>query len=114
MKTIHPKSTSLSQWISRSPAVDNVCRKILFSKLKQFEEGRLIIDDQSGDSMVTYEFGNPAGELQVRVTVNRTSFYSRTLLGGSIGNAESYIDGDWQTDDLTTLIRVFVRTRHLL
>jgi cyclopropane-fatty-acyl-phospholipid synthase len=35
--------------------------------------------------------------------------YAKSLLGGGLGFAESYIDGDWTTDNLTELLRIFVR-----
>ena len=36
-------------------------------------------------------------------------FYRRLVIGGSIGAAELYIDMSWETDDLTSVIRVFAR-----
>ena len=40
--------------------------------------------------------------------------YARILLGGSIGAGESFFGSDWDSDDLTRLIRIFVRNRDLL
>lgn len=51
-------------------------------------------------------------ELSVRLKVVDPAFYRRTLLGGTIGAAESYIDGDWGTDNLTDLIRILIRNMH--
>lgn len=39
---------------------------------------------------------------------NPTAF-RRLVLGGTIGAAESYIDGQWSSNDLTRLIRVMIR-----
>ena len=35
-------------------------------------------------------------------------------LGGSVGTAEAYMDGGWESDDLTTLVRIMVRNRDVL
>lgn len=110
----HPMSASLSQWLSHSPTLDRLCRGLLFRKLKDFRDGFLTLEDHSEGKVELHHFGVPSSELQVTVTIKRLSFYSRTFLGGSIGNAESYIDGDWHTEDLTALVRLFLRNRHLL
>jgi cyclopropane-fatty-acyl-phospholipid synthase len=60
-------------------------------------------------------FGRPReGGLRAEVTVIDSSFFKKALLGGTIGGAESYVDGDWITDDLTQLMRLFVRDQSLM
>ena len=60
--------------------------------------------------------GNPesSADLRVRLTIHRSRTWSRTLLGGSIGSAESYVEGDWDCDNLTGLCRIFVANRAVL
>ena len=43
-----------------------------------------------------------------RLRVHRPAFFTKTALYGDIGFAESYIDGDWDTPDLTALLGWFV------
>jgi len=40
--------------------------------------------------------------------VRRERFFSRCVLGGDIGFAEAFVDGDWDTPDLTALIGWFI------
>ncbi len=47
--------------------------------------------------------------LAATLTIHDPRCYARILTGGEIGAGESYIDGDWSADDLTTVLRVFVR-----
>src|SRR4051812_27496093 len=47
---------------------------------------------------------NGAAHLKVR----RAAFFTKCALHGDIGFAESYLDGDWETPDLTSLIGWFV------
>ncbi len=47
--------------------------------------------------------------LHTKMQVNNGEFYSQIATGGAIGMAESYLRGDWQTDDLTDLLRILAR-----
>ena len=42
------------------------------------------------------------------VRVRREAFFRKCVLSGDIGFAESYIDGDWDTPDLTAVIAWFI------
>ncbi|MGD8817273.1 MAG: SAM-dependent methyltransferase, partial [Acidobacteriota bacterium] len=48
-------------------------------------------------------FGDPTADLRATLTVHDPRFFWRAVAGGDIGFAESYMDGDWDCDDLTTL-----------
>lgn len=109
-----PKDRSLSKLVPQFTLFDEWCRSILFKKFIELKHGELIIEDESGSEYTTKSFGDSASLLSVRVTVHRSRFYSRTLFGGSIGNAESYIDEDWNTENLSDLVRLFVLNRDLL
>lgn len=59
-----------------------------------------------------WHFGQPTLEqTPLQITVRHPRFYRRLALGGSLGAAQSYIDGDW---DVTDLCRLFIDlARHL-
>jgi cyclopropane-fatty-acyl-phospholipid synthase len=107
---ILPKAKSLSRFFTQSPSVDRFCRQLLFSKLAHLKFGVIHIVDP--DSI--YSFGDTRSELKVNIHVNNLNFYSRSVLGGSIGNGESYIDQDWEVDNLTNFIRIFVLNREIV
>lgn len=109
-----PKDRSLSKLVAQSPLIDSFCRSILFKKFKSLRFGQLHIEDRSLGNAIHEIFGDSSSDLKIRVTVHQSRFYSRTLLGGSIGNAESYVDGDWDTEQLTDLVRLFVLNRDVL
>lgn len=109
-----PKDRSLSKFVAHFPALDYFCRSILFKKFKDLKHGQIRIEDRSGSLFLDETFGDTTSALKVRVIIHRSRFYSRTLLGGSIGNAESYVDGDWDSEQLTDLIRLFVLNRDIL
>jgi cyclopropane-fatty-acyl-phospholipid synthase len=56
--------------------------------------------------------GHP--EIEGTVTVHDLGFYRRLALGGHLAAAEDYIERRWDCDDLTALMRVFVRNRERL
>jgi cyclopropane-fatty-acyl-phospholipid synthase len=109
-----PKDRSLSKLVPQFTLFDNFCKSILFNKFSQLKHGKLIIEDFSEAQKASYTFGDSDTTLSVKVVIHRSSFYSRTLFGGSIGNAESYIDGDWDTENLSDLVRLFVLNRDIL
>ncbi|MAY70416.1 class I SAM-dependent methyltransferase [Halomonas litopenaei] len=49
------------------------------------------------------------GELSVTLVVRRSRVWKRMALGGTLGAAEAYMDGDWDVDDLVVLVRLFAR-----
>ncbi|HKA00434.1 MAG TPA: cyclopropane-fatty-acyl-phospholipid synthase family protein [Candidatus Solibacter sp.] len=56
-----------------------------------------------------HQFGDPAGELHARLDVHQERFFSRAVLGGDVALGESYMDGEWSSPDLMTLVRLGVR-----
>jgi len=84
-------------------------RSFLVKMMTQLQYGQIILHE----GHETWTFGDDS-ELQVHVTVNDKSFYRKVLFGGSIGGGEAYVDGLWEVDDLTTLVRIFVLNMPLL
>jgi len=95
------KSTRQSSWAKR----------FFFKLCRDFKHGELIVYDEGE----TYNLGQPSvDQLQVSLTVRNSKTYQMLLLGGSNGAAEAYIQGYWETDDLTGLIRLMLRNRSQL
>lgn len=66
------------------------------------------------DSLGTTSVGNPDADLQCTLVIHDLSSYTQIALSGSNGSAQAYIDGRWSADDLSKLIRVFVKNRSVL
>jgi cyclopropane-fatty-acyl-phospholipid synthase len=86
--------------------LDRAARAIAFRKLDGLSGGRIALTDALG----TRELGEVSAGVSARVTVRSSRFYRRAVTGGSLGVAGSYIDGEWDCDDLTAFFRVFVRS----
>lgn len=89
----------------KNPSLDiSLIRNQLFTMLRQFEHGTV----HWNDPWATHSFGN-SEELTVSVTVNDPRFYRRVMLEGSLGAAESYLQGEWDCSDLMPLFRILCR-----
>ncbi len=85
--------------------LDAAARSLVHRRLASLSSGGLIVNDQRGAA----RFG--AGDVAARVDVTAPAFYRSAALGGAVGVAESYIRGEWSTDDLVGLLRLFLRNR---
>ncbi|HLK67564.1 MAG TPA: cyclopropane-fatty-acyl-phospholipid synthase family protein [Bryobacteraceae bacterium] len=54
-------------------------------------------------------FGDPAAGLHATLMVHNEHFYQRAITGGDVGLGESYMDGDWSSPDLVSVVRLAVR-----
>ncbi len=90
------------------PRASRGFRALVLSRLGRLSSGRIVLEE--GGEVVSLGRADEAG-LSCRVKIRDPRFYRRVALGGSIGAAESYMDGDWSADDLTTLVRIFFRDR---
>jgi cyclopropane-fatty-acyl-phospholipid synthase len=57
----------------------------------------------------TWEFGDPRGPLRATVAVHNDRFFQRALLGGNVALGEAWMDGDWSSPDLVSVVRLAVR-----
>ena len=56
-----------------------------------------------------HNFGNAGARLHAELIVHDERFFSRVVWGGDQGTGDSYMDGDWSSPDLVSLVRVAVR-----
>jgi len=89
--------------------IDNLSRNALASQLEKIEWGRIDVADNGSSK----SYGNGRGP-RVTLNVNDPRFYRSSVMGGSVGAAEAYMEGWWDTDDLPALIRVLVRNREVM
>ncbi|WP_223787605.1 SAM-dependent methyltransferase [Marinicella meishanensis] len=95
---------------SKPGVINRFIKKQVLRQLDRIQQACLTISDQQG----SVEYGDPNADLRAELRLYNDRFYNEVAFQGSIGAAESYIAGDWDCDDLTALIRIFVRNRDLL
>ena len=88
--------------------------RAVFSTFADMRQGRLRVELPDGSAR---DFGDPAALTSeivpgigntALVRIRRPAFFKKCVLGGDIGFAESFIDGDWETPDLTAVISWFI------
>ena len=57
----------------------------------------------------TWEFGEPGSPLRATVAVHNDRFFECALFGGDVAMGEAWMDGDWSSPDLVSVIRLAVR-----
>ncbi|MBI5068969.1 MAG: class I SAM-dependent methyltransferase [Deltaproteobacteria bacterium] len=86
-------------------------RGLVQGRLGALREGHLTVREAGGAA----DFGRPAADgLSAELTVQHPRFWRRVALGGSLGAAEAYLDGDWETPDLTAVVRLLARNADTL
>ena len=96
-------SLHLSNWF------DKRCRDLVFSVLKKLDYGVLKIVE--GHQTIYFPNENSAHQITGSIVIKDTSVYRDFVKGGSIGAAESFIDGKWTSPDLTSVIRIFAKAQ---
>jgi len=86
-----------------------VFERLVGRSLERLERGRITWRDGVSCRI----FGDCDADLHATVTIHSPRCYRRMALGGSLGSAEALIDGDWSCDDLTSLVRIFIRNMEL-
>lgn len=105
--------TTQLEGVSAEPVkCDSLCRRMVLKRLSCLEDGVVHLMDPREK----FTFGSYTEQFPVSASVRvyQPRFYSRIALGGSIGAAESYMDGDWATDDLPSLCRILARNNATL
>ena len=87
-----------------------IIRQQVKNTLAGITQGGIII----ADPIETYACGDQQTDLSVVLTIRDLDFYRLVALEGSNGAAQAYIDGKWEVDDLTGLVRILVRNIELL
>ena len=84
-------------------------RKLFQKSLESFEIGSLQLILPNGGPM---QFGTGGHGPQARIEIKDEAFFRKCVLHGGVGMGESWMDGDWETDDLRSVFEWFVLNLH--
>ena len=92
-------------WLSRQ------CSRLVLKTLGRMNQGRLALRFGCNEAA----FGDPDCETPAAIlNVHSSNFFKRLLVHGAMGAAESYMDNEWSTPDLTGLFRVLLQNEDTL
>ena len=94
----------------RAPGL-SLARRFLVSLVRQVEYGQIVIRTPAGEAI---HCKGPRSGPSARLTLNHWRAVRRLLIGGDIGFAKSYMDGDWSSPDLTALIELAARNHETM
>jgi cyclopropane-fatty-acyl-phospholipid synthase len=85
--------------------------RALLSQLRKIEQGSLRISTPSGNFFLGE---NSPDRIQAEIVVKDPVFFRKACLGGSLGVADSYAQGDWSTVDLVAVFRLFLQNQKVM
>jgi len=97
-----------------SPAAPSFWQRQVLASFAGMSRGHLRIELPDGTTARCGQAGNandllPTGiAASAVIRVRRPAFFRKCVLAGDIGFAEAFMDGDWDTPDLTAVIAFFV------
>jgi cyclopropane-fatty-acyl-phospholipid synthase len=104
------KSAEVERVNPRRQAIDRWLRSRVIERMQVIERGQLIIEDPLG----RVSLGVADDGLVARVNIHDLRFWRLMATGGSVGAAESYMAGLWDSPDLVAVIQVLARNRDAL
>ncbi len=90
-------------------SIDRWAERQVLATLARIVHGQLTVHLDGGSRT----FGATGG-LTASVQINDRRFFRRVITGGEIGLGDSYMDGDWSTPDLVSLVRVMLANRDVV
>ncbi len=87
------------------PIKQGFYEKIVLNLLSKMELGRLNLSLPDGRLL---QMGTGKGEIEASVNIKNPVFFKRCILYGDIGFGEAYVEGEWETDNITNVIKWFL------
>ncbi len=104
------KTIDTSEMSTQGNRLDRWLRRQAAKRLSVITRGQLVIRDPLGEMTL----GHPDDGLVGRVEIHDLKFWRLMATGGSMGAAEAYMAGLWDSPELVSVIQVLARNRDAL
>ncbi|MES2133190.1 MAG: cyclopropane-fatty-acyl-phospholipid synthase family protein [Bacteroidota bacterium] len=94
----------MSTSVSITRPKEGFYQKVVIGLLSKMPLGKALITLPDGSEV---SIGNGEG-ITCTLRISNPAFFKRCVLYGDIGFGESYVDGDWDTDNITNVIKWFL------
>lgn len=94
--------------ISGEPVAEKshrIYQKLFDKILSGLPAGKLRVVLPNGEEMV---YGQKAPGPEATLNILRPAFFKKSILYGEVGFGESYVDGDWNSDDVVAVLSWFI------
>jgi cyclopropane-fatty-acyl-phospholipid synthase len=107
---VYPSFLSYAWHTLKGAALSTAASPIMGFLDRAIKKGAILFRTPDGTERI---FGDPSAlpPFRARLRVHSWKFFVRVASEADIGLARSFIHGEWTTDDLTSLFRVFVANR---
>lgn len=106
MEQLIPRT--LRRWESYQTSI---AKNIVLSRFQAMTKGQMTMHVDGDKSSYSFGYGK---KVQAEMRIHNERFFTRFLGGGELGFGESFVDGDWDSADLVSLIRwFFINMDHL-
>ena len=85
---------------------NKISNNFVFKTLKHIKHGHLKLTNFNND---VFYFGDEKENLKAEIKINQPGFFLNVIKNGSIGLAESYMKGEFETNNLSNLIELIAR-----
>jgi cyclopropane-fatty-acyl-phospholipid synthase len=82
-----------------------VYQRVVMQALGRMTLGCLQLELPDGTKRI---IGQPGAKISASVRITSANFFKRCVLFGDVGFGEAFVDGDWETDDITRVISWFI------
>ena len=112
MKSVSINSPEFLEASRKPTGLEALARRVVRARLESLRDGQIVVSENGRHE----SFGEVTDDLPltVHLTINDPRFYSDIAFGGAVGAGESFIQGCWTCDELTTLVRILVKNRDVL
>jgi cyclopropane-fatty-acyl-phospholipid synthase len=90
---------------SRAEKSGGFYQRVVIQSLAQMTLGCLHLELPDGTKKI---IGQPGAKISANVRIANWNFFKRCVLFGDVGFGEAFVDGDWDTDDITKVISWFI------
>ena len=80
-------------------------QRVVMQSLAQMSLGCLHLELPDGTQKI---IGQPGAKIYANVRITNWNFFKRCVLFGDVGFGEAFVDGDWDTDDISKVISWFI------
>jgi cyclopropane-fatty-acyl-phospholipid synthase len=91
--------------IRQASAKPSFYQRIVMDTLGRMNLGCLHLELPDGSRQIC---GDPAAKIRANIRIVSRDFFKRCVLYGDVGFGEAYVDGQWETDDITAVIAWFI------
>jgi cyclopropane-fatty-acyl-phospholipid synthase len=102
MEQVTRRSTVLE---SSVPVRRPLAERIVLDLLTKLPHGHLHLRLPDGTDIAA---GSADSAYRASIRIQRPEFFTKVVLYGDIGFAEAYMDGDWETDNLTAVLQLML------